>query len=195
MIVATCYATEAEAASHKLDLTFNLPYTVTWLFQLSTAEELITELACTLVCKIYDQPLHDASVRVVDDRASQWRVVLVRRAPDSYQLAVCDLMQPVSRAIAMLDAIHFAHAPPLEALQTVYDPTPTSNHKARVGTVLKTLDETKAVLHQTIDQVLARGEKLDDLVHKSARLSETSKMFYTQAQKHNSFCHRYCTLM
>lgn len=41
---------------------------------------------------------------------------------------------------------------------------------------------------QTLDQVLERGQKLDDLVDKSADLSAQSKMFYKQAKKTNSCC-------
>ncbi|OQR70693.1 synaptobrevinYKT6-like [Tropilaelaps mercedesae] len=40
------------------------------------------------------------------------------------------------------------------------------------------LDETKIILHNTIEAVLERGEKLDDLVAKSDDLSAQSKMFY-----------------
>ena len=46
--------------------------------------------------------------------------------------------------------------------------------------IQKELDETKIVLHKTIDSVLERGEKIDDLVAKSDGLSAQSKMFYTQ---------------
>ncbi|XP_055889089.1 synaptobrevin homolog YKT6-like isoform X1 [Biomphalaria glabrata] len=40
------------------------------------------------------------------------------------------------------------------------------------------LDETKIILHNTIEAVLQRGEKLDDLVEKSEGLSQQSKTFY-----------------
>eukprot|EP01138_Halocafeteria_seosinensis_P001887 gb/GECG01001933.1/.p1 GENE.gb/GECG01001933.1/~~gb/GECG01001933.1/.p1 ORF type:complete len:199 (+),score=28.74 gb/GECG01001933.1/:1-597(+) len=50
------------------------------------------------------------------------------------------------------------------------------------------LDETKSVLVQTIDQVLERGQKLDELVDKSEDLSRQSKMFYKNAKKTNSCC-------
>lgn len=40
------------------------------------------------------------------------------------------------------------------------------------------LDETKIVLHKTIESVLERGEKLDSLVEKSNNLSGASKSFY-----------------
>ncbi|TVY23904.1 Synaptobrevin YKT6-like protein [Lachnellula hyalina] len=54
--------------------------------------------------------------------------------------------------------------------------------------IQKELDETKIVLHKTIESVLQRGEKIDDLVAKSDGLSAQSKMFYTQAKKQNSCC-------
>lgn len=50
------------------------------------------------------------------------------------------------------------------------------------------LDETKIVLHKTIESVLQRGEKLDALVDKSEALSSSSRMFYKQAKKTNSCC-------
>lgn len=50
------------------------------------------------------------------------------------------------------------------------------------------LDETKIILHNTIEAVLERGEKLDDLVEKSEGLSMQSKTFYKTARKTNSCC-------
>jgi len=50
------------------------------------------------------------------------------------------------------------------------------------------LDETKIILHNTIEAVLQRGEKLDDLVEKSEGLSMQSKTFYKTAKKTNSCC-------
>ncbi|KAG8787958.1 palmitoyltransferase [Ceratobasidium sp. 428] len=54
--------------------------------------------------------------------------------------------------------------------------------------VQQELDETKIVLHKTIEAVLERGEKLDDLVDRSNNLSNQSKMFYKTAKKQNSCC-------
>jgi synaptobrevin homolog YKT6 len=44
------------------------------------------------------------------------------------------------------------------------------------------------VQHKTIDAVLERGVKLDDLVERSDDLSKQSKLFYKQARKTNSCC-------
>lgn len=50
------------------------------------------------------------------------------------------------------------------------------------------LDETKIILHNTIEDILGRGEKLDDLVDKSEGLTLQSKAFYKTARKTNSCC-------
>ncbi|EFY87552.1 SNARE Ykt6 [Metarhizium acridum CQMa 102] len=47
-----------------------------------------------------------------------------------------------------------------------------------IGQIQRELDDTKQVLHQTIESVLGRQEKLDELVHKSNDLSDMSKGFY-----------------
>ena len=52
----------------------------------------------------------------------------------------------------------------------------------------KQLLETKDILVKTIDKVLQRGEKLDELVEKSSGLSAQSKQFYKAAKKTNSCC-------
>lgn len=49
------------------------------------------------------------------------------------------------------------------------------------------LDETKIELHKTIESVLQRGERLDDLVDRSANLSMSSKAFYKSAKKQVRF--------
>lgn len=44
--------------------------------------------------------------------------------------------------------------------------------------IQKELDETKIVLHKTIESVLERGEKIDTLVSKSNDLSSQSKVCF-----------------
>lgn len=52
--------------------------------------------------------------------------------------------------------------------------------------IQKELDETKIVLHKTIESVLERGEKIDNLVAKSDGLSSQSKLFYQQVSLHRA---------
>jgi synaptobrevin homolog YKT6 len=58
----------------------------------------------------------------------------------------------------------------------------------KVTKIQRDLDETTQILHRTIDSVLERGVKLDNLVDKSNDLSAQSKLFYKQAKKTNSCC-------
>lgn len=71
-----------------------------------------------------------------------------------------------------------------EYLSKYQDPTQADN----ISKIQRELDETKIVLHKTIESVLDRGEKLDTLVQRSDNLSSASKMFYTSAKKQNSCC-------
>ncbi|KAJ3997479.1 snare protein YKT6 [Lentinula boryana] len=62
---------------------------------------------------------------------------------------------------------------------------------AQADTIMRVqqeLDETKIVLHKTIESVLERGEKLENLVDRSNALSAQSKMFYKTAKKQNDCC-------
>jgi len=47
--------------------------------------------------------------------------------------------------------------------------------------IQKDLEETKTIMHQAIGDLLARGEKLDDLVQMSGDLGSASKAFYSTA--------------
>lgn len=75
--------------------------------------------------------------------------------------------------------------PKLKEYLTKYqDPQQADN----IMKIQKDLDETKILMKKTIESVLERGEKIDNLVAKSDGLSAQSKMFYTQAKKQNSCC-------
>ncbi|GAB9474959.1 Synaptobrevin-like protein [Globisporangium polare] len=75
-------------------------------------------------------------------------------------------------------------APLTTAVADYQDPSKAD----KISAIQKELDDTTAVLSKTIENVLERGEKLDDLVSKSQDLSTQSKVFYKQAKKTNSCC-------
>jgi synaptobrevin homolog YKT6 len=75
-------------------------------------------------------------------------------------------------------------APLDEMLQKYQDPASADS----IMKIQKNLDETRDVLHGTIESVLQRGEKLEDLVERSGELSVQSKLFYKQAKRANSCC-------
>ncbi|EWM29285.1 hypothetical protein NSK_000604 [Nannochloropsis salina CCMP1776] len=75
--------------------------------------------------------------------------------------------------------------PPLqEAIREYQDPAKAD----KITKIRRDLDETTDILHKTIDAVLERGVKLDELVERSNDLSSQSKLFYKQARKTNSCC-------
>ncbi|MCL7049863.1 hypothetical protein MKW94_029930 [Papaver nudicaule] len=71
-----------------------------------------------------------------------------------------------------------------EALTKFQDPAEAD----QLLKIQRELDETKILLHKTIDGVLERGEKLDSLVEKSKDLSVASHLFYNQAKNTNQCC-------
>lgn len=75
-------------------------------------------------------------------------------------------------------------APLAQAIVECQDPSSFD----KIIKIQQDLDSTQQVLHSTIDNILERGEKLDDLVARSDELSATSKQFYKQARKTNSCC-------
>jgi len=78
--------------------------------------------------------------------------------------------------------VHFPQAK--EYLQKYQDPTQADS----IMKIQNELDETKILMKKTIESVLERGEKIDNIVAKSEALSTSSKAFYTQARKQNSCC-------
>ena len=86
------------------------------------------------------------------------------------------------KTITTPESVEFAKAH--EYLHKYQDPSEAD----KVTKIQKDLDETTQILHKTIDSVLERGVKLDNLVEKSNDLSAQSKLFYKSAKKTNSCC-------
>jgi len=94
-----------------------------------------------------------------------------------------DLSKVENRARCMKDHMFDKDFPQLHKLLVdCQDPT-------KVDKVLKIhaqIDQTKAVMYKTIDSLLDRGCKLDDLVHRSDDLTARSKAFYDTAKSTNA---------
>ncbi|KAK1279271.1 VAMP-like protein YKT61 [Acorus gramineus] len=99
----------------------------------------------------------------------------------------------------------------LKKMASTWKDMPLNNDPAEADKfvrIQRDLDETKIILHKTIDSVLQHGEKLDSLVEESSDLSATSQkikkkqktlenntgclfdgqMFFKQAKKTNQCC-------
>eukprot|EP01029_Cantina_marsupialis_P014373 TRINITY_DN3175_c0_g1_i2.p1 TRINITY_DN3175_c0_g1~~TRINITY_DN3175_c0_g1_i2.p1 ORF type:complete len:203 (+),score=51.87 TRINITY_DN3175_c0_g1_i2:190-798(+) len=64
----------------------------------------------------------------------------------------------------------------------------TPEHVDKIMKIRKDLDETKGILHQTIDQLLEEGVRLEELVERSDDLSNRSKVFLKDTKKLNKCC-------
>lgn len=117
--------------------------------------------------------------------------------------AVCDAEYPSRVAYTLLMKVHDdfvklhpnwnAHSEsqgelPFPELQGMVKRYQNPAEADNIMKIQKDLDDTKIILHKTIDSVLERGVKLDNLVEKSTDLSAQSKMFYKTAKKQNSCC-------
>ncbi len=58
----------------------------------------------------------------------------------------------------------------------------------KIYKIKQDVEESKLILHKVIEQVMERGEKLDDLIDKTNFLSENSKSFYKQSKKQARYC-------
>ena len=63
-----------------------------------------------------------------------------------------------------------------------------ANINDKVEQIQHDMDETKEILCASIDKIMERGVKLDDLLEKSQTLSESSKSFAIKSKKLNSCC-------
>ncbi len=68
----------------------------------------------------------------------------------------------------------------------------TPHNEDSIAKITKDLEQTKTVLHESIDKMLERGEKIDKIVEKSQDLSSQSKLFYKRSKKLNSWCGSCC---
>ena len=69
-------------------------------------------------------------------------------------------------------------------IKMIQDP----NNFDKLTKIKKDLGETKEIIIQTIEQLLDRGEKLDELEDRSDELVREARKFKTQSEKMNSCC-------
>ena len=97
---------------------------------------------------------------------------------------VCDEEYPEQPVFYIINEIlqKQISTPELEKLIIKYaDPQETN----KIYKIQGELSNIKYVLNQTIDSLLERGEKLEDIVEKSNNLSKLSKEFYKKTKENN----------
>ncbi|XP_037936323.1 synaptobrevin homolog YKT6 [Teleopsis dalmanni] len=165
-------------------------------FQRGTVQEFMTFASKTIVERT--QPAMRQSVK---QEAYMCHVYV--RSDNLAGVLIADHEYPQRVAHTLITKIldEFAAKVPLENWETATDSTidfgilPTYLAKYQdpkeadgLTKIQNDLDETTIILKNTIQAVLERGEKLDDMVVKSENLSLQSKAFYKTAKKTNSCC-------
>lgn len=74
------------------------------------------------------------------------------------------------------------------ALQRAFGKYQNPEEADKVMKIQRNLDDVKDVMHKNIEDVLERGENLDELMVKSEDLSTVSYKFYKTAKNANSCC-------
>lgn len=74
------------------------------------------------------------------------------------------------------------------ALETLLKQYQDVNQVDAMSRIQKDIDETKEVMLNTLDKLLIRGEKLEELAQKSQDLSFQSKAFMKKSQDLNRCC-------
>mmetsp|Transcript_52195 Transcript_52195/g.46876 ORF Transcript_52195/g.46876 Transcript_52195/m.46876 type:complete len:209 (-) Transcript_52195:437-1063(-) len=78
--------------------------------------------------------------------------------------------------------------PPISDLLKEYA---NPNQADKMLAVQQNLDQIKEIMHKNIEDILERGETLDNLLQKSDDIGEVSKMFHSKAKKNNQCCQLY----
>lgn len=129
------------------------------------------------ICHAYTRSDHICGVLICDEEYPQ-------RVAYTYILkAMDDFITRFPK-----DKWNLAPFPEMQELRASFDLYQDPKAADSLSQIQGDLDETKVILYNTIEQVLERGEKLDDIVERSEKLSATSKQFYKTAKKTNSCC-------
>lgn len=93
---------------------------------------------------------------------------------------------PLTHTLLINDVKKYLH----ECLEKIQDP----NNVSKIYKTKEEIEKTKKVLMKTIDDIIERGERIEDLVDKTNDLSMSSKLFMKNSRRLNS-CFGWCTIL
>ncbi|XP_004615495.1 synaptobrevin homolog YKT6 [Sorex araneus] len=131
------------------------------------------------LCHVYVRPDSLAGVAIADSEyPSRVAFTLLEKVLDEFSQQIDRIDWPIGSP----STINYT------ALESYLSKYQNPREADPMTKVQAELDETKIILHNTMESLLERGEKLDDLVSKSEVLGIQSKAFYKTARKQNSCC-------
>ncbi len=159
---------------------FNASYNVTdvSIFYRRNAKEMLLFMSKTVALRIQNQKIcvteKEYNIYAFDN--TNYAVV-----------AIADKEYPNRVAFSMIDSILNEINDKIdldEILQKYQNP----NEADKILKIKQSIESAKIVMLDTIEKVLMRNEKIDELVGKSQELSADSKIFYKETKKMNSWC-------
>lgn len=153
-------------------------------FQKGGVREMLTFFTKTVVQRIKA----GQRITVEMEDMKEYQVHAFVRSDGLAATVTADTEYPTRVAFALLSQMLDDHDKGDVDLEAVLAKAQDPANFDKITKIQQDLDDTTQVLHQTIDKLLERGEKLDNLVERSDDLSKQSKIFYKQARKTNSCC-------
>ena len=150
-----------------------------WFFQRKSAAEIqdaLTEIILTRSQPGFSQIVEDAYSAYVWCTAKVSAVLMT------------DEQYPERAARLIFRRLEQGEATTEESLQALLKEAQHPEQLDKVKQIAADLEETRLILLDNIEKVLARGEKLETLMAQSSQLSESSRAFYLKARKLNRCC-------
>ena len=146
-------------------------------------------------CKEICRRLNDERLIIVDLNSDEYRDKMASLRLDRAQ---CNISMLENEKICIVTREPF----PLRVLNNMIEEITLGNYELdyvannydkveevdKITQINNDLEETKQVLITSIEKMLERGEKIEDLVEKSEYLSNSSKTFAIKAKKLNRCC-------
>ena len=142
----------------------------------------VAELMTTFACHVADR-IEPNERKILEH--NEFMFVCLKRENIAIIL-ITDKEYPSRVTFSLINNIF--NNPTQQYAQQMIDMCQDARQIDKIYNIRAALDETMVIMHQTIDKILERGEKLDDLVERSAQLSTSSKIFYKTARQHNRCC-------
>ena len=170
MKLVACFIFKKNDCSYVEDLNF-VSY-----FNRNSVRELMHELVRVAVDTMTD-------TRKIFEH-SPWQFVLMSPNKQQTLVMVTDNEYPVSVTLQLLSTLRDDPSVLKNIIRECQDPrTISARYRIR-----QQLDETLVIMHENVDKILQQSEDINELIQKSERLSDQSKIFYKAARKHNRCC-------
>lgn len=142
-------------------------------------EELAGELIKTATVETYYK---------INEKRDDVELTIYGHASNNYYILITDKEYPARIAFKLLTVLKNTTDLNEDIVNNLWDTYQSPNHIDSITQIKTDIDETKLILLDSIDKLLVRGEKIDDLLNKTNELTERSFLFNKRAKETNKCC-------